>query len=120
MVRRFPIALDVIRVDAHDDLRVGSTNVLLDTVVREFQNGATCEEIVLRFSTLSLADAYGAIAFYLQNREYVDAYMAEREREGAETQRRIEALQRPISEVRERIFARHAAQMAEGSHAARG
>jgi uncharacterized protein (DUF433 family) len=119
MVRRFPVAADVIRVDAHDDLRVGSTNVLLDTVVREFQSGATCEEIALRFSTLSLADTYAAVAFYLHNREFVTEYMSEREREGAEVQRRIEARQTPMSEVRERIFARHAAQFAEGSNASR-
>lgn len=116
MVQKLPTA-DVVREDAHGDLRIGKTNVLLDMVVYAFQNGATCEEIVLRFSSLSLADAYGAVAFYLRNRDFVDDYMTKREQEGDEVQRRIEALQTPMSEVRARIFARQAAKLAEGSDA---
>jgi uncharacterized protein (DUF433 family) len=117
MVQKLPSA-EVIREDVHGDLRVGKTNVILDMVVYAFRNGATCEEIVLRFSTLSLADAYGAVAFYLKNRDFVDEYLTKREQEGDEVQRRIEALQTPMSEVRARIFARQAAQLAEGSNAA--
>ena len=39
-------------------IRVGHSKVLLETVIRAFQDGASPESIVHRYETLSLADVY--------------------------------------------------------------
>ena len=39
-------------------IRVGNSRVLLETVIRAFQDGASPESIIHRYSTLSLSDVY--------------------------------------------------------------
>ena len=58
---------------------IGS-RVPLARVVYEFQNGAAPEAIRLDYPTLSLEQVYGAITFYLANKEEVERDMAERRR----------------------------------------
>ncbi len=45
-------------------IRIGQTRVLLELVIRAFEDGATPETIVQRYSSLSLADVYAVIAYY--------------------------------------------------------
>ena len=59
--------------------RVAGTRVLLDCVVYEFQQGSSPEYIQECFSTLTLEQVYGAIAYYLANKEEIDKYIAEGE-----------------------------------------
>ncbi|HEV2348635.1 MAG TPA: DUF433 domain-containing protein [Terriglobia bacterium] len=65
-----------LRVTADSVVRVGGTRVTLDTVAAAFEEGATAEEIVEQYSTLRLADIYGAISYYLSDRAEVEAYLA--------------------------------------------
>jgi uncharacterized protein (DUF433 family) len=65
--------------------RIAGTRVSLDSVIHSFWEGATPEEICQDYSTLSLAQVYGAIAYYLRYRDKVDAYL----REGHDEHRRI-------------------------------
>ena len=58
---------------------IGS-RVPLARVVYEFQNGAAPEAIRLDYPTLSLEQVYGAITFYLANKEEVEQDMVERRR----------------------------------------
>ncbi len=60
----------------HETLRVGKTRITLDTVVQAFNDGASPEEIVARFPSLTLGEAYAVIALYLEHRTDVDAYIA--------------------------------------------
>lgn len=55
--------------------------VSLDSIVYNFLNGLSPEFIVESFPSLTLEQVYGGITFYLGNREKVDAYLAEGERE---------------------------------------
>jgi uncharacterized protein (DUF433 family) len=55
--------------------RIVGTRVSLDSVVHAFWEGATPEEICQDFPSLSLAQVYEAIAYYLKQREKVDAYL---------------------------------------------
>jgi len=66
-----------LRVDLGDVIRVGKTRVTLNTVIFEFENGATAEEIVSRYDTLSLADVYATIGYYLRHRTEIDEYLGE-------------------------------------------
>jgi uncharacterized protein (DUF433 family) len=55
--------------------RIAGTRVSLDSVVHSFWEGAAPEEICQDFPSLSLAHVYGAIAYYLRQRDKVDAYL---------------------------------------------
>lgn len=57
--------------------RVTGSRVSLDSVVHMYHEGADPETIVRQFPSLSPEQVYGAIAFYLRNREAIDAYLEE-------------------------------------------
>ena len=63
---------------------VGNTRISLDSVVYAFQNGASPESIVQSFPILNLEQVYGAITFYLANRDFIDAYLTTEEAAFAE------------------------------------
>ena len=94
------------RRDASGGLRVGRSRVLVDLVIRAFQDGATPEAIAQRYPAATLADIYAVIAYYLRHREDVDAYLAERERRAQEVRQRIERHQGDLADLRSRLLAR--------------
>src|SRR3989442_677457 len=55
---------------------VASSRVSLDSIAYAFMDGQTAESIAQSFPTLRLEQVYGAIAYYLANRDTVDAYLA--------------------------------------------
>ncbi|GAA6616083.1 DUF433 domain-containing protein [Scytonema sp. NUACC26] len=60
---------------------IEGTRISLDSVVYEFLNGETPESIAQNFPLLTLEQIYGAITFYLANRELIDTYLKEAEEE---------------------------------------
>ncbi len=92
--------------DASGAVRVGSSRVLLELVIRAFQDGATPETIVQRFSTLALPDVYAAVAYYLRHTREVETYLQDRESLAEEVQRKIEGQQGELSEIRARLLAK--------------
>lgn len=64
---------------------VGS-RVSLDSIVVGFNQGMSAETIRENFPSLTLAQVYGAITYYLENRSEVDAYLV-REEQWHEEQR---------------------------------
>ena len=95
-------------MDEHGAVRVGGTRVLLDLVVHAFDAGASAEEIVQAYPSLTLADVYSAISYVLRHREWVDEYLTEREAAADTLRREIEA-RYPTTELRRRLLAREAA-----------
>ncbi len=65
--------------DSQGALRVGLPGVSLDSVVIAFQQGHSPETIQQLYPTLTLEEVYGAIAFYLANRDKVDQYLERQE-----------------------------------------
>jgi phosphoenolpyruvate carboxylase len=59
----------------------------------------------LRYPTLTLADTYSVIAYYLRHRDEVDAYLEERRRQAEEIRRKVEE-RYPTAQIRERLLAR--------------
>lgn len=104
------IHLDAVplRVDEHGVIRVGDSQVLLDIVVREYNNGAEPEAIAHGFPTLDLADVYHAIAYYLRHRKEIDDYLQVRSQEAEVLRREIEAHQPGRRELRAKLLARRA------------
>lgn len=83
--------------------------MLLELVVRAFQDGATPEAIVQRYPTTRLSDVYSVIGYFLRHSGEIDAYLAERERLASEVRQRIEERQGDLGELRQRSLARSGA-----------
>jgi uncharacterized protein (DUF433 family) len=60
---------------------IEGTRISLDSVVYSFLNGESPESIAQNFLLMSLEQVYGAITFYLANREIIDVYLKEGEAE---------------------------------------
>jgi len=78
-------------------IRVASSRVLLDLVVHHFKQGATAEQIQHSFPSLTLRDVYGAIFYYLEHTEKVEAYLSEQERQAEEMERVVRRAQSATS-----------------------
>ena len=68
-----------LRADADGTIRIGGTRVTLDVVVEAFVGGQSAEEIADGLETISLADVYATITYYLFHKEQVDEYLRQRE-----------------------------------------
>jgi uncharacterized protein (DUF433 family) len=79
-------------------LYVAGTRVSLDSVVIHFQQGASPPDIVQSFPTLKLWQVHGVIAFYLENKEVINDYIAEGERQFEQAP--------PLSRTHPDLFAR--------------
>jgi uncharacterized protein (DUF433 family) len=88
-------------------VRVSGTRVTLDTVVSAFLDGATPETIAQQYPSLSLADVYAVISYYLRNRATVDGYLAQSQAAAAQVRQHNEARWDPTG-VRARLLARDA------------
>jgi uncharacterized protein (DUF433 family) len=92
----------------HEDetgaVRVGNSRVLLETVVRAFQDGASPESIMNRYSTLSLSDIYNTIGYYLRHQDAVEAYLHQREQLSEAVQQRLSDIQPDLSSIRARLL----------------
>ena len=97
---QIPLTLDADRV-----IRVGGTRVTLESVIDEFNIGATPEEITQDFPVLRLDDVYAVITYYLRNQEEVRAYLDRRQAEADEVRKNIEAECSQVG-LRDRLLAR--------------
>ena len=60
---------------------VADTRISLDSIVHAFQAGESPDEILRSFPMAGpLINIYGAITFYLENREKVETYLKEQDR----------------------------------------
>jgi uncharacterized protein (DUF433 family) len=94
-----------LRVDEYGAVRVGKTQVTLPVLLESYKLGRSPEELVEEFSTLTLAEVYGAISYYLHHREATDAYLDELDRQWKTTFKEIEA-QPGYHESRRRLLER--------------
>jgi uncharacterized protein (DUF433 family) len=86
-------------------MRVGDSRVLLEIVIRAFQDGASPESIVQRYSTLALSDVYHTIGYYLRHQDVVEAYLIQREQLAEAVQQRLSGAQPDLSMIRSRLLA---------------
>ncbi len=94
-----------LKADADGVVRVGGTRVTLDTIVAAFREGATAEEIAQQYPSVSLADVYATIGYYLRQTEGVEAYLKQRRAQAHDVRRENERRFDPQG-VRERLLAR--------------
>lgn len=94
-----------LHADITGAVRVGHTKVLLETVIRAFQDGASPETIVQRYSTLSLSDVYNTIGYYLRHQDAVETYLKQREQLAEAVKQRLDSIQPDLSSIRSRLLA---------------
>jgi len=86
-----PATLDIpIYVDEQRQIRISRTRVLLELVVNAFNRGESAEDIMESYSSLSLADVYAVIAYYLNNRTEIDAYIHQADKDFQNIQQHTE------------------------------
>lgn len=95
-----------LKQDADGALRVGDSRVLLEMVIRAFQDGATPEAIAQKFPSLTLPAVYSTIAYYLRHQGEVDLYLREREQQAAAVKQQVEGQQKDLSHIRARLMGR--------------
>jgi uncharacterized protein (DUF433 family) len=62
-------------LDEHSALRIGTSRVMLDSIVAGFAQGHSPETLQQQYPTLSLEEVYGAITYYLAHTDEVHAYL---------------------------------------------
>ncbi|MBI4325241.1 MAG: DUF433 domain-containing protein [Chloroflexi bacterium] len=87
-------------------IRVADTRVTLDTVAEAFHEGATAEEVVQQYPSLSLADVYSVFGYVLRHWTEVAAYLDQRAEQRAGVRRENERRFAPTG-LRARLLARH-------------
>ena len=86
-------------------IRINGTRVTLQTLVYAFRQGDSPEQIVESYPVLRLADVYTVIAYYLNRRDEVDAYVHEQEKL-ADAIRQENELRFPSDGLRAKLLAR--------------
>jgi uncharacterized protein (DUF433 family) len=91
----------------HGDIRVAETRVPLETIIEDYNNGASPEDMVLNYSSLNLADVHAVLSYYLRNKEAVDTYVQEQKQQAKETRERL-GIDKSSQELRATLRARWA------------
>ncbi len=86
-------------------MRVGGTRVTIETLVAAFSEGATAEEIAQQYPSVSLADVYQVIGYYLRHSSKLDPYLAARQQKMDDTRSSNESKYPPPG-IRHRLLAR--------------
>jgi len=58
-----------------DDIRIKGTRVGIETILDDYLNAMSPEEIAVRYPTLTLEQVYATITFYLHNQREIDKYL---------------------------------------------
>jgi|SRR6516225_7801943 uncharacterized protein (DUF433 family) len=99
---------DFLTQDADGHIHVAGHRVGLQDLVYYYNEGHSAEALAELFPTLTLAVIHKVIAFYLEHRAEVDAYVAGCEAETA--RQRTAALRGPdLAELRRRLAAKQTA-----------
>ena len=87
-------------------IRVANTRVTLESLIHQYRDGASAEEIALRFPDLQLSDIHAVLAYYLTHLKEVDDYLSAQECDAESIHNQITSnpsYQKTIADLRERI-----------------
>jgi uncharacterized protein (DUF433 family) len=94
-----------LRADKRGALQVGDSRLTLDALIHEFEDGADPDGIVNAYPTLSLANVFAVIAYYLRHQEEINDYLRKRQAEAAKLRQEIESRQPGRAELRAKLLA---------------
>ncbi len=66
---------DYFDVVGDDDIRIKGTRVGIETVLEDYLNAVSPEEIAVRYPTLTLEQVYATITYYFHNEKEIDHYL---------------------------------------------
>jgi uncharacterized protein (DUF433 family) len=66
---------------SHGEIRIQGSRVYVDDVVRYYKDGLSAEEIMKHLPNLGLEKIYASITYYLLNRQKVEDYIEEKDRD---------------------------------------
>jgi uncharacterized protein (DUF433 family) len=72
---------DYFDIDGPDEIRIKGTRVGIETVLIDYLNAMSPEEIATRYPVLSLEQVYATITHYLANQAEIDRYLTRWERD---------------------------------------
>jgi uncharacterized protein (DUF433 family) len=87
-----------VETDEQGARRIGRTRVSLDSVVIAYQQGHSPETIRQQYPSLTVEEVYGAITYYLANREDVERYLQQQQRLWSELRQRAAQEPSPVVE----------------------
>lgn len=85
-------------------IRIAGTRIGLDIVVDEYNAGMSPEEITYNYPSLTLANTYAVITYYLLNKNDVDDYIDQLNQQAEQIRQTIEA-QYDLNAIRQRLIA---------------
>ena len=94
-------------------IRITGSSVPLESIVFQYEQGASPEQIQESFTPLRLADIYAVISYYLNHHEQVNEYLLGQETKAKALRDDIEsdpAYRSKLTEFRDRIKSRYDAQ----------
>ena len=94
-----------LKIDEAGGIRIGQTRVTLDSLLVAYQSGSTPEEIAVQYPTLTLAEIYAGITYYLTHPQQVEEYLDQR-RHQAEHRRQQIARDNNLVGLRQRLLDR--------------
>lgn len=100
-----------LRISDGGVVQVGQSRITLDLIVEQYENGMTPEDMVRAYDSLTLADAFSVVAYYLRHRDDVRSYLKLREEE-AKAQRAIIESKHPRLSREELLTRRRASEKA--------
>jgi uncharacterized protein (DUF433 family) len=71
--------------------RVTGTRVTLDSILREFKDGATPEQIQEDLPSVTLSDIYSVVAYYLQHSRAAEDYLSAQAQAANEVRHEVES-----------------------------
>jgi uncharacterized protein (DUF433 family) len=95
-----------LRVDEYGEIRVGETRVSLASILYDFRNGTSAEEIHRNFPSVQLSQVYVICGYYLDHRAEVDAHLVWHEAEADRVRAEIERIWPPAPGLRAKLEAR--------------
>lgn len=66
---------DYFDFQAEDDIRIKGTRVGIETVLEDYLEGISPEEIAVQYRSLSLEQVYATITYYLHEQAKVETYL---------------------------------------------
>jgi uncharacterized protein (DUF433 family) len=91
----------------HGDICVVGTRISLETMIEDYNKGASPEDLVLNYASLNLADVHAVFAYYLRNKEAVDTYIKEQKHRAKEVRESL-GIDQSSQELRATLRARWA------------
>jgi uncharacterized protein (DUF433 family) len=93
------------RMDEHGVIRIGGTRVTFESIINHYLQDQSPENLHEGFPTVSLADVYAVIAYFLAHRHEMEAYLKWRDEETQRIRREWEA-KYPPKVTREELLKR--------------